>query len=78
MRLANLRSGDIDFMHLVSPTDAASLKKEGQFEVVQRDRASATTAITINLRNKNGKPPRRPATSARRWPTTRGCARRSS
>src|SRR5207244_12583820 len=34
VRLANLRSGDIDMMHLVRPTEAASLKKEGRFEVL--------------------------------------------
>lgn len=54
VRLANLRSGDIDLMHLVVPTDAVSLKKEGRFEV-----ASVTgigyTGITINLHNKTGK-----------------------
>ena len=54
VRLANLRSGDIDMMHLVAPTDAASLKKEGRFEV-----SSVTglhyQSITINLHNKNGK-----------------------
>ena len=33
VRLANLRSGDIDFMHLVTPTHAASLKKEAKFDV---------------------------------------------
>ena len=33
VRLANLRSGDIDFMHLVGPTDSLSLKKEGRFEM---------------------------------------------
>jgi peptide/nickel transport system substrate-binding protein len=33
VRLANLRSGDIDFMHLVNPIHAASLKKEAKFEV---------------------------------------------
>src|SRR5262249_791031 len=33
VRLANLRSGDIDVMHLVAPTDAVSLRKEGKFEV---------------------------------------------
>ncbi|MBI3108483.1 MAG: hypothetical protein HYY95_23410, partial [Candidatus Rokubacteria bacterium] len=33
VRLANLRSGDIDLMHLVSPTDAASLRKEGRFDL---------------------------------------------
>jgi len=54
VRLANLRSGDVDFMHLVAPTDAVSLKKEGRFEV-----SSVTgigyTGITINLHNKTGK-----------------------
>jgi peptide/nickel transport system substrate-binding protein len=54
VRLANLRSGDVDFMHLVAPTDAVSLKKEGRFEV-----ASVTgigySGITINLHNKTGK-----------------------
>jgi peptide/nickel transport system substrate-binding protein len=54
VRLANLRSGDIDMMHLVAPTDAASLRKEGRFEV-----ASVTglhyQSLTINLHNKNGK-----------------------
>jgi peptide/nickel transport system substrate-binding protein len=54
VRLANLRSGDVDFMHLVAPTDAVSLKKEGRFTV-----ASVTgigySGITINLHNKTGK-----------------------
>jgi peptide/nickel transport system substrate-binding protein len=54
VRLANLRSGDIDVMHLVGATDASSLKKEARFEV-----ASVTglgyNSISINLRNKTGK-----------------------
>jgi peptide/nickel transport system substrate-binding protein len=54
VRLANLRSGDIDVMHQVTPSDAANLKKEGRFEV-----SSVTglgfNSITINLRNKSGK-----------------------
>ncbi len=54
VRLANLRSGDIDVMHLVAPSDAASLRKEGRFDV-----ASVTglgfQSISINLRNKTGK-----------------------
>ncbi len=54
VRLANLRSGDIDMMHLVAPTDAASLRKEGRFDL-----ASVTglhyNSITINLHNKHGK-----------------------
>ncbi len=54
VRLANLRSGDIDVMHLVAPTDSVNLKKEGRFEV-----ASVTglgyTGMTINQRNKTGK-----------------------
>jgi len=59
VRLANLRSGDIDVMHLVGPTDAANLRKEGKYE------ASSVTGIgysglTINLHNKTGKPPQPP------------------
>jgi len=54
VRLANLRSGDIDLMHLVAPTDAASLRKEGRFEVTSVT-GLAYQSITINLHNKNGK-----------------------
>src|SRR5947208_2774203 len=54
VRLANLRSGDIDVMHLVAPTDAASLKKEGRFEV-SNVTGLGHNGITINLRNKSGK-----------------------
>ncbi len=54
VRLANLRSGDIDVMHLVAPTDAASLKKENRFEVSSVT-GLAYQSITINLHNKNGK-----------------------
>jgi peptide/nickel transport system substrate-binding protein len=54
VRLANLRSGDIDVMHQVAPTDASSLKKEGRFDV-----SSVTglgfNSVTINLKNKTGK-----------------------
>jgi peptide/nickel transport system substrate-binding protein len=54
VRLANLRSGDIDITHQVTPTDAAALKREGKFEV-----SSVTglgfNSLTINLRNKTGK-----------------------
>ncbi|MBI2203673.1 MAG: ABC transporter substrate-binding protein [Candidatus Rokubacteria bacterium] len=54
VRLANLRSGDIDVMHRVTPSDAASLKKDAKFDV-----ASVTglgfNSLTINLRNKTGK-----------------------
>ena len=54
VRLANLRSGDIDMMHLVGPTDAANLRKDGKFDV-----SSVTgigySGLTINLRNKTGK-----------------------
>ncbi len=54
VRVANLRSADIDLMHLVAPTDAVSLRKEGRFDV-----ASVTgigySGITINLHNKTGK-----------------------
>jgi len=54
VRLANLRSGDVDLTHQVTPTDAAALKREGRFEV-----ASVTglgyNSISVNLRNKTGK-----------------------
>jgi peptide/nickel transport system substrate-binding protein len=54
VRLANLRSGDIDVMHLVAPTDATSLKKEGKFEV-SNVTGLGYNGVTINLRNKSGK-----------------------
>jgi peptide/nickel transport system substrate-binding protein len=54
VRLANLRSGDIDVMHLVAPTDAAALRKEGRFEVSSVT-GLAYTGITINRHNKTGK-----------------------
>ncbi|PYM15257.1 MAG: ABC transporter substrate-binding protein, partial [Candidatus Rokuibacteriota bacterium] len=54
VRLANLRSGDIDVLHRLSPTDVASVKKEGRFEV-----SSVTglgyDSLNVNLHNKNGK-----------------------
>jgi peptide/nickel transport system substrate-binding protein len=54
VRLANLRSGDIDVMHLVGPTDATSLKKEGKFEL-SNVTGLGYQGVTINLRNKTGK-----------------------
>lgn len=54
VRLANLRSGDIDVMHLVAPTDATSLKKEGRFEV-SNVTGLGYNGININLHNKSGK-----------------------
>lgn len=54
VRLANLKSGDIDVMHQVSPTDATALKREGRFEV-SNVTGLGYTGITINLRNKTGK-----------------------
>ena len=53
VRVANLRSGDIDFMHLVAPTDAVNLRKEGKFEVASVT-GLAYAGVTINLRNKTG------------------------
>ena len=53
VRLANLRSGDIDFMHLVQPTDANSLKKEGKFEV-SNVTGLGYNSVNINLHNKSG------------------------
>lgn len=54
VRLANLRSGDIDVMHLVSPTDASSLRREGRF-VVSSVTGLGYQGITINIANKTGK-----------------------
>jgi peptide/nickel transport system substrate-binding protein len=54
VRLANLRSGDIDVMHLVAPSDAASLKKEGRFEV-SNVTGLGFNSVQINLKNKTGK-----------------------
>ena len=54
VRLANLRSGDIDVMHQVAPTDSVNLKKEGRFDVSSVT-GIAYTGVTINLRNKTGK-----------------------
>ncbi|HSB77236.1 MAG TPA: ABC transporter substrate-binding protein [Candidatus Methylomirabilis sp.] len=54
VRLANLRSGDIDMMHLVAPTDAVSLRKEGRFQVTSVA-GLHYQSLTINLHNKNGK-----------------------
>jgi peptide/nickel transport system substrate-binding protein len=54
VRLANLRSGDIDFMQRVAPPDAVSLKKEGRFEVANVT-GIGYDGITINLHNKTGK-----------------------
>jgi peptide/nickel transport system substrate-binding protein len=54
VRLANLRSGDIDMMHLVGPTDAASLRREGRFELA-RVTGLHYNGLTINLHNKHGK-----------------------
>src|SRR5262249_51379646 len=54
VRLANLRSGDIDFMQRVAPPDAVNLKKEGGFEVATLT-ALAYDAIPITPHNKTGK-----------------------
>ena len=54
VRLANLRSGDIDVMHQVSPTDATGIKREGKFEL-SNVTGLGYDGITINLRNKTGK-----------------------
>jgi peptide/nickel transport system substrate-binding protein len=54
VRLANLRSGDIDITHQVTPTDAVALKREGKFAVADTV-GIGYNGITINLRNKTGK-----------------------
>jgi peptide/nickel transport system substrate-binding protein len=54
VRLANLRSGDIDVMHQVAPSDSLNLKREGRFEV-----SSVTglgySGFSVNQHNKTGK-----------------------
>jgi len=54
VRVANLKSGDIDVMHMVSPTDATGIKREGRFEL-SNVTGLGYQGITINLRNKTGK-----------------------
>ncbi len=54
VRVANLRSGDIDVMQRVAPTDATSLRKEGRFAVVSVT-GIGYDGITINIHNKTGK-----------------------
>ncbi len=54
VRLANLRSGDIDVMHMVRPSDAIAIKKEGKFEL-SNVTGLGYQGLTINLRNKTGK-----------------------
>ena len=54
VRLANLRSGDIDITHQVTPTDASALKREARFEIPSVT-GIGYNSITINLRNKTGK-----------------------
>jgi peptide/nickel transport system substrate-binding protein len=54
VRLANLRSGDIDVMHMVRPSDATAIKREARFEL-SNVTGLGYQGITINLRNKTGK-----------------------
>ncbi len=69
VRVANLRSGDIDVMHQVAPTDSVNLKKEGRFDVSSVT-GIAYSGITINQRNKTGQDPtrRRSGHAARQRP----------
>src|SRR5437867_5501219 len=54
VRLANLRSGDIDLMHMVRPSDATAIKREGKFEL-SNVTGLGYQGININLHNKSGK-----------------------
>ncbi len=54
VRIANLRSGDIDIAHRVSPTDATALRKEGKF-MVSSVTGVGYDGITVNIHNKTGK-----------------------
>lgn len=54
VRIANLRSGDVDVVQRVAPTDAANLRREGRFAVVAVT-GIGYDGITINIHNKTGK-----------------------
>jgi peptide/nickel transport system substrate-binding protein len=54
VRVANLRSGDIDVDQRIAPTEAQSLRKEGKFTVVGIT-GIGYDGITINIHNKTGK-----------------------
>jgi peptide/nickel transport system substrate-binding protein len=54
VRVANLRSGDVDLVQRIAPTDAASLRKEGRFAVVSVT-GIGYDGITVNIHNKTGK-----------------------
>ena len=75
VRLANLRSGDIDFMHLVAPTDVAEPQEGGAVRGLERDGHRLPAASPSTCATRRARRTRR-AISARRWPTIRACARR--
>jgi peptide/nickel transport system substrate-binding protein len=54
VRIANLRSGDVDVAQRVDPSDAASLRQEDKFAVVSVT-GIGYDGITINIHNKTGK-----------------------
>jgi peptide/nickel transport system substrate-binding protein len=54
VRVANLRSGDVDLVQRLAPTDAISLRREGRFEVASVI-GIGYDGITINIHNKTGK-----------------------
>lgn len=58
VRLANLRSGDIDVMHLVPPTDVKAIRQDPNLKLSEVP-GPGYQGITINFANKNGrtKPP---------------------
>ena len=77
VRLANLRSGDIDVMHMVAPTDATSLKKEGALRGLQRHRAGLQLGQHQPAQqDRQDEPARRSRHAAGQ--RSRACAKRSS
>ncbi len=58
VRLANLRSGDIDVMHLVPPTDVKAIRQDANLTLSQVP-GPGYTGLTLNFANKTGrtKPP---------------------
>ena len=78
VRLANLRSGDIDFMHLVNPDPRQQPEEGGQVRGRERDRASATRGSPSTSATRTVSHRRLPATWAPPSPMTPGSARRWS
>jgi peptide/nickel transport system substrate-binding protein len=54
VRLANLRSGDVDVMHLVPPTDVKAILQDANLQVSEVP-GPGYSGININIGNKTGR-----------------------